>query len=111
MTNREYILQQMASAKPVGSGLVCFDEAYNYYQLGIAGYLLMYRRRCLKPDSRRCFLLSDELAKALNFQCLYEMRCLMPSLQYWRRFVSVERLKIALAKYDNKWGGLLNDIG
>ena len=107
MINREYILQQMASAKPVGGGLVCFDEAYNYYQLGVAGYLLMYRRRRFKPESRRCYLLSEELAKALNFQSLYEMRYFMPTLQYWRRFVSVERLKVAFAKYDKRWGDLL----
>ena len=105
--NREYILQQMAKAKPVGGGLVCFDEDYNYYQLGILGHLLMYRKQRYKPGSRRCYLINDELAKTFHFQCLLEMRCLMPTLQYWRRFVSVERLKVAFAKFDNEWGDIL----
>ena len=108
--SRDYILFQMAQAKPVGGGLLCFDEAYNYYQLGVAGYVLMYRQRSLKPEGRRCFFLSEQLAKALNFHSLYEMRYFVPTLQYWRRFVSVERLKIGLRKYDNKWSDLLQDL-
>jgi len=109
--NREIVLQQMANTRSVGGGLVCFDSDFNYYQLGVAGYLLMYKRRRFKPDARRCFMLTDELARCLNFQSLNDMKYFLPGIQYWRGFVSVERLKAAFLRYDDKWGNLLEDIG
>ncbi|MCR4582240.1 MAG: hypothetical protein K5764_01610 [Prevotella sp.] len=93
----------MAKAKPVGGGLVCYDSEYNYFQLGICGYLLMYRQKRFK-DGRRCFMLTDALAKALHFEGLFELKFYLSTIQFWRGFVSVERLKIAFAKYDEKWG-------
>lgn len=101
--SREFVLQQMASAKPVGGGLICFDSDYNYYQLGVCGYLLMYRQRRFRNDGRRCFYLTEQLAKALCFDSLFEMRFFLRSLQFWRGFVSVERLRVAFQRYDNKW--------
>ncbi len=100
--SREYIIEQMASAKPVGGGLICFDGEYNYYQLGICGYLLMYRQRRFK-NGRRCYMLTDNLARALNFEGLFELKFYLKTIQFWRGFVSVERLKVAFQRYDNKW--------
>lgn len=98
--SREYVLEQMAKAKP--AKLVCFDSDYNYYLLGVCGYLLMYRQRRFK-DGRRCYMLTEQLAKALNFGDLFEFKFYLRTLQFWRGFVSVERLRIAFAKYDAKW--------
>lgn len=109
--SREWILSQMSSSKPVGGGLICYDENYNYYSMGVAGYWLMYRQKRYKPDGRRGYLLTEQLAKCLGFENLIHLRYFMPSIQYWRRFVSVERLKVAFAKYDNKWNDILKDIG
>ena len=100
--NRQYLLWEMQHALPV-NGWVCNDEEYNYYQLGVCGYLLFYRQRRLRPDGRRCYYLTDQLAKALNFDGLYEMHYYLPTIQYWRKFVSVERLRVALERYDDKW--------
>lgn len=106
---REYVLTEIAQARP-NVGLVCYDDVWNYYEIGVCGYLLMYKQRRYKPGGRRCYLINDGLAMCLNFQDYYEMRWFVPTLQYWRKWVSVERLKIALAKFDNKWGDLFNDI-
>lgn len=100
--NREYILDQMQHNKY--RELVCFDEAYNYYQIPICGYLLMYRQKRLRNDGRRCYYLTEPLAKALNFDSLFELRFFLSSIQFWRGFVSVERLRVAFARYDEKWG-------
>lgn len=103
---REYALTIMSQAKP-NVGLVCCDNDWSYFEIGVCGYILMYRQRRHKPEGRRCYYLGENLAKCLNFQSYAEMRWLMPSLQYWRQWVSVERLRVAFAKYDNKWGDLL----
>ncbi len=49
-------------------------------------------------------MLTDALAKALHFEGLFELKFYLSTIQFWRGFVSVERLKIAFAKYDEKWG-------
>lgn len=107
--NREYALSQMAAATSK-IGLVCYDEEWAYYEVGVAGYFLMYRQR-LHTQGRRCYLLTEELAKCLNFNSFADMRWFVPTLQYWRGWVSVERLRVALAKYDDKWGDIIKDIG
>ncbi len=85
---------------------VCTDEAFSYYTMWVDGRYLLFRKRTLRPDGRRAFMLTDELARALGFEDLEDMmRYKLPSLQYWRGFVSVERLKIALKRFKNKWDG------
>ena len=92
----EFILAQMAHDKP--RELVCYDEQYNYYEMGCCGYYLMYRKNRYK-DGRRCYYLTNELAMLLGFESLYQMHYCLTGLQYWRRFVSVERLRVALDGY------------
>lgn len=94
---QDYLLTLMALDKPV-NGYICEDEAYKYFIMGCGGYLLMYRKKLYK-DGRRCYYLTDELARALGFANLWEMKWRLPRIQYWRRFVSVERLRIALQKF------------
>lgn len=96
----EYILDLMAHDKP--RELVCTDEAFSYYQLGVAGFWLMYRKNRLRQDGRRCYYLTDELARCLGFDSLHQMHFCLTGLQYWRRFVSVERLRVALDRYHQR---------
>lgn len=95
----EYVLALMARDKP--RELVCYDEQYNYFELGCCGYYLMYRQNRYR-DGRRLFYLTDELAMALGFDSLYQMRYGLNRIQYWRKFASVERLRIALQRYHKK---------
>lgn len=81
--------------------LICTDEEYSYYSLSIAGRRLLYRRRRLRPDGRKCFMFTNQLAMLLEFEeGLVEMMHYVPELQYWRRFVSVNRLIKVLEKHD-----------
>ena len=100
--SREFVLEQLQKAKPVGGGLLCWDESYNYYQLGVLGRLLMYRQKRFKPDGRRGYYLTDELARALFFENLVSLKCCLTTLQYWRGFISVERLRVALQRYNDR---------
>lgn len=93
-----YLLYIMQHDKP--RELLCSDELFNYYGIGIAGYWLLFRKGRLK-DGRRCFYLTDRLAMCLGFENLQQMRYCLTGLQYWRRFVSVERLQVALDRYHN----------
>lgn len=92
----EFILAQMAHDKP--RELVCYDDQFNYYEMGCLGYYLMFRKNRYK-DGRRCYYLTNELAMLLGFESLYQMHYCLTGLQYWRRFVSVERLRVALKGY------------
>lgn len=94
-----YILSMMAMQQP--RELVCMDAHFNYYQMGVAGYYLMYRKNRLH-DGRRCYYLTDGLAQVLGFCDLHQMTLHLTTLQYWRRFVSVERLKIAIERYHQR---------
>lgn len=96
----DFILTEMAQSK--AKDLICTDEAFNYYRLFVCGFHLIYRSNRLRPDGRRCFMLCNELAMCLGFESLHTMRCILPTIQYWRRFVSVQRLKISLTRYRNK---------
>ena len=96
----DYILENMQHDKP--KELLCTDEAFTYYPVSIAGFYLMFRTNSHRPDGRRCYYLTNELAMCLGFASLNTMRCILPAIQYWRRFVSVQRLKVALKRYRNK---------
>ena len=99
--NRETILSLMQTQKPI-KGVLCYDEAFCYYSLGVAGFLLMFRRKKYKPDGRRGFLLNDELAKCLGFDNLEQLKYNLTTLQFWRGWVSVERLRVAFQRYDER---------
>ena len=96
----DYILENMQHDKP--KDLLCTDEAFNYYRLFVCGFHLVYRSNRLRPDGRRCFMLCNELALCMGFESLNTMRCILPTIQYWRRFISVQRLQVALKRYRNK---------
>ena len=98
--SRELILWDMQHSK---GDLQCTDEKYSYFSLWIDGRELLYRKRTLRPDGRKSFMLTDELARVLGFDDLYYMRFKLTNLQYWRGFVSVERLRIALKRFTNKY--------
>lgn len=98
---RDYI---MMCLKHDRGKIICNDEEYTYYSLFVDGRALLYRRATLRPDSRRAFYLTDQLAAVLGFSDLYTMSYKLNGLQYWRRFVSPERLQKALDKYRYKWG-------
>ncbi len=98
---RDYILECMRKER---GKLLCTDEAFSYYTLFIDGRAMLYRRVTLKPNSRRGFMFTNQLAALLGFQNLHIMKFKLDGLQYWRGFVSPERLQKALDKFRNKWG-------
>ena len=98
---RDYIMECLKRER---GKVVCTDEAFTYYSLFVDGRALLYRRATLRPDSRRAFYLTDQLAAVLGFCDIYTMSYKLNGLQYWRRFVSPERLQKALDKYRHKWG-------
>lgn len=104
--SRELIFTMLQKQKPL-KGLLCFDEEFNYYSMAVAGYWLMYRQKRNKPDGRRGYLITEQLAMCLGFENTIHLKYFLPNIQYWRRFVSVERLRVAFEKYDNKWGHFL----
>lgn len=95
--SRAMLLERLQKAKGVK---VCTDEVFTYYRVQIYGAYLMYRRRSFRPDGRKAYMLNDQLAKCLGFRSLSEMKYPLNRLQYWRRFVSVERLKVAFDNYN-----------
>lgn len=100
--SREMTLWDMQHGK---GELQCTDEKYSYFSLWIDGRQLLYRKRTHRPDGRKSFMLTDELSRVLGFDDLFSMRFKLTNLQYWRGFVSVERLKIAFKrfKYNYVW--------
>lgn len=98
--SREYLFWCLAQQQP--RELLCTDEQYNYYGVGICGFWLMFRRNRLKSDGRRGFYLTDAFAKCLGFEDLHQMKLMLTTLQYWRGFVSVERLRVAFQRYDER---------
>lgn len=98
---RDYIMECMRKER---GKLLCTDEDYSYYSLWVDGRSLLYRRITLKPNSRRAFMLTDQLAAVLGFCDLYSMKFRLTGLQYWRGFISPERLQAGLDKYRRKWG-------
>lgn len=82
--------------------LVCTDEKFNYYNVRVLGRFLMYRKNRFRPDGRKCYRLSESLAMVLGFDSLEVMGYKLTTLQYWRGFVSVQRLRVAFLKYDGR---------
>lgn len=96
----DLILEQMQHDKP--QALLCTDEAFTYYHISIVGFYLVYRTNSHRPDGRRCYYLTNELAMCLGFHNLHQMHLCLTTLQYWRRFVSVQRLRVAIDRYHNR---------
>lgn len=96
----DLILEQMQHDKP--RELLCTDEAFTYCNISIAGFYLMYRTTTHRPDGRRCYFLTNELAMCLGFHDLHQMHLCLTTLQYWRRFVSVQRLRVAIDRYHHR---------
>lgn len=90
----------MAQQKP--RELLCHDVQFNYYGIGICGYWLCYRHNKFRSDGRRCYYLTDTLAKCLGFEDLHQMKLMLSTLQFWRGFVSVERLRVAFKRFEEK---------
>lgn len=94
--NRAYSLDLLAKAK---GQLVCTDEEYSYYSVTVEGFSLMYRKRTQRTDGRKMYRLTEPLARMMGFDSFDSMRYLITSIQYWRGWISPQRLTEALVKY------------
>lgn len=94
--NRSYSLDLLAKAR---GQLVCTDEEYSYYSVMVEGFSLMYRRRTQRTDGRKMYKLTEPLAWMMGFDGLDSMKYLIRSIQYWRGWVSPQRLTEGLVKY------------
>lgn len=97
---RSYMLYRLAQSK---GQLVCTDEQYSYYTTMFEGYCLMYRKASQRPDGRKMFKLTEPLATLMGFDGLGLMKVCLTSLQWWRGWVSTQRLRQALEKYLKCW--------
>lgn len=97
--SRELLLEWLQKEK---GKQICTDESFSYYQVSIYGRNLMYRMNRFRPDGRRCYYLTDTLAKSLGFHSLHEMKLKISSIRYWKKFISVQRIRIAFKRYDER---------
>lgn len=95
--SRNYLLERLQKAK---GRLLCTDEEFSYFRVYMYGTFLLYRRKTLRPDGRKAYFLTDLFAKCLGFRSLHEMKFVLFGIQYWRGFISVQRLKIAFDHYN-----------
>ena len=95
--NRQILLDRLQQAKGTK---VCSDEDFTYYRVHLCGVFLIYRKRTLRPDGRKAYMLTDGFAMVLGFRSISEMKYPLYGFQYWRKFVSVERLRAAFDKYN-----------
>jgi hypothetical protein len=73
---------------------VCTKGEFDYYNLTLDGYLLMYAKNRYRPDGLRLYVLGDELAKYLGFLNYDYMMCYKPyHIQYGRKMLSVDALQ------------------
>lgn len=93
---RAYIFESLSRAK---GKEVCNDEEFTYYSTIIEGRILMYRKRSARPDGRKMYKLTDQLAMLIGFDSLQSLKYLCRSLQVWRGWTSPERLRAAVTKY------------
>lgn len=97
--NRQILLDRLQKAQGTK---VCSDEDFTYYRVYLYGVFLLYRQRTLRPDGRKGFMLTDGLAMVLGFRNIAEMQYPLYGIQYWRKFVSVERLRAAFNRYNGR---------
>lgn len=93
---RAYIFELLSRAK---GKEVCNDEEFTYYSVIVEGRILMYRKRSARPDGRKMYKLTDQLAMLIGFDSLQGLKYLCRSLQMWRGWTSPERLSAAVTKY------------
>lgn len=97
--SREYAIDLLKKSK---GWKQCSDEVYTYYATVVNGSRLMYRKATMRADGRKMYRMNDELARLLQFEDMQSMMCSLPTIQYWRGWVSPERLTTALNRYINK---------
>ena len=97
--SREYAVELLSKSKGWEQ---CNDEVFTYYATVVGGHRLMYRRSSYRTDGRKMYRLTDELARLLMFDDLENMKYTLQSIQYWRGWVSTERLNEALKRYVDK---------
>lgn len=96
LDNRTYIFSELSRAK---GQEVCNDGEFTYYTVMVDGRSLMYRRRTDRPDGRKMYKLTDQLAMLIGFWSMRSMKYLCRGLQVWRGYLSPERLNIAVCRY------------
>ena len=94
--SREYAVELLRKAKGWEQ---CNDEMFTYYACVVGNQRLMYRRNTMRSDGRKMFCLTDGLARLLMFDDLESMKHTLPTIQYWRGWMSAERLNQALERY------------
>lgn len=72
---------------------VCSDEDFDYYNLLLNGYSVMFVQNKYRPDGLRLFVLGEELAKALGFYNYKCMRECLPTMQFSRKMLSVQAIE------------------
>ena len=94
--SREYAVELLRKAKGWEQ---CNDGEFSYYATVVGNQRLMYRRATARSDGRKMFRLTDGLARLIMFDDLESMKYALHTIQYWRGWVSPERLMQALERY------------
>lgn len=94
--SREYVIDLLRKSKGWEQ---CNDGEFTYYATVVNGHRLMYRRAYGRTDGRKMYRLTDELADLLQLDNLETMKCMLQTIQFWRGWVSTERLTTALERY------------
>lgn len=97
--SREYAVELLRKARGWEQ---CNDGEFTYYATVVGNQRLMYRKTYGRTDGRKMFRLTDGLARLMMFDDLESMKCILPTIQYWRGWVSPERLTEALERYVEK---------
>jgi hypothetical protein len=97
--SRELLLQWLQKEK---GKKICEDETFSYYEVVIYGRILMYRQKTLRKDGRRCYFITEGLARSLGFPSLNSMKIRLSTIRYWKKFVSVQRIQVAFQRYDER---------
>lgn len=88
---------------------VAEDGHYKYYAVMVQGYSLMYRQNKYRPDGRRQYKISNELARLVGFWKVEDLMRYVDTrpiakckkhIQFWRGFISPEALQRHF-DYDN----------
>lgn len=97
--SREYAVELLSKSKGWEQ---CNDGEFTYYATVVNGHRLMYRRAYGRTDGRKMYRMTDELAKLLQYEDMEAMKWGLPTIQYWRGWVSTQRLMQALERYIEK---------
>ena len=94
--SREYAVELLRKARGWEQ---CNDGEFTYYATVVGNQRLMYRKTYGRTDGRKMYKLTEPLARMMGFDSFDSMRYLITTIQYWRGWVSPQRLKVALVKY------------